>query len=191
MISFSEMSSFDVVVLFILVAFLVRGVWIGFLRQLAAFFALLGSYWLAGRYTGQIMPYVDQVIENPKLVFLVSFGILFLASALLFILAGKVLHRVMELTLLGWFDRFLGLLLGGLKGAIVTSLLYMFLASSVSASNELLQRSVTSGLLKQGADTIKELIQDPQLRQLFLAREPAIPKLVLPKPAEKQPGKND
>jgi len=175
MISLTECTSFDVIVAVLVLVFVVRGAWIGFMRQLAAFLALVGSYWLAGSYSRDLMPYVDRFVDNPKLVFLVSFLLMFFVSALLFILAGKVLHRVMEISLLGWFDRFLGLLLGALKGAVLASLLYMFLASSLSASNTLLKRSQSSKYLAQGADALHQLIEDPQLKQYFLPKIPAIP----------------
>jgi membrane protein required for colicin V production len=175
MISLADITSFDVIVLVIVLVFIIRGVWIGFMRQLAAFLALVGSYWLAGRYSNQLMPYVDNFVDNPKLIFLVSFGLLFLISAVLFILARKVLRRVMEITLLGWFDRFLGLLLGGFKGVVVASLLYMFLASSLSASNDLLKQSLSSSYLAQGADILRTLIQDPEVQKYFSVKELAIP----------------
>jgi len=175
MISLADITSFDVIVIVIFIVFAVRGVWIGFMRQLAAFLALVGSYWLAGRYSNELMPYVDNFIDNPKFVFLVSFGVLFCVSALLFILGGKVLHRVMEISLLGWFDRFLGLLLGAGKAVILASLLYMFLASSLSASNDLLKKSVSSSYLAQGADCLHKLIQDPEIQKYFSAKKLAIP----------------
>lgn len=175
MISLADITSFDVIIGLIFIVFVVRGAWIGFMRQLAAFLALVGSYWIAGRYNGQLMPYVDKFIDNPKLIFLVSFGLLFFLSALLFILGGKVLHRVMEISLLGWFDRFLGFLLGAVKGVVLASLLYMFLASSLSASNELLKKSVSSRYLAQGADMLYQFIQDPELQKYFLPKKQAIP----------------
>ena len=144
------------------------------MRQLAAFLALVGSYWLAGRYSGELIPYVKQFVENPKLVFLASFALFFLVSAILFILAGKVLRRVMEITLLGWFDRFLGLLLGGVKAGVLSVLLYMFLSSMLSSSNTLLSKSLSAPYLKQGADVVRRIIQDRQLREEFVPKEPAI-----------------
>ena len=174
MISFGDLTSFDVIVALIFLVFIIRGVWIGFMRQFTTFLALVGSYWLAGRYSGQLMPYVQQFVENPKIVFLASFALLFLVSALIFILAGKVLQRVMEITLLGWFDRFLGLLLGGIKGALVAVLLFMILASSLSASNDLLKKSLSSPYLSQGAEMVRKIIHDPKIRKQFVPREPAI-----------------
>ena len=174
MISLGDLTSFDVIVALIFLVLIIRGVWIGFMRQLTTFLALVGSYWLAGRYSGQLMPYVQQVIENPKMVFLASFALLFLISALIFILAGKVLRRVMEITLLGWFDRFLGLLLGGVKGAVVATLLFMILSSSLSASNDLFKKSLSAPYLSQGAEMVRKVIHDPQIRELFVPKEPAI-----------------
>ncbi len=175
MISLADITSFDVIVVLIVLAFIGRGAWVGFMRQLAAFLALVGSYWVAGRYNGQLMPYVDGFVTNPKMVFFISFGLLFFLSALLFILGGKVLRRVMEITLLGWFDRFLGLMLGAVKGAVLASLLYMILASSLSASNDLLKKSFSSKYLAKGADMLYQLIHDPKLQEYFLPKEPAIP----------------
>ncbi len=185
MISFGDLTSFDLIVALIFLVFIVRGVWIGFMRQLTTFLALVGSYWLAGRYSGELMPYVHQFVENPKIVFLASFALLFLISALVFILAGKVLHRVMEIALLGWFDRFLGLLLGAVKGVVIAVLLFMFLASSLSASNDLLKRSLSSPYLSQGAEMVRQIIHDPQIRELFVPKEPAIKLDTLPGPVVK------
>jgi len=186
MISLGDLTSFDIIVVLIFLVFIIRGVWIGFMRQFTTFLALVGSYWLAGRYSGQLMPYVQQVVENPKVVFLASFALLFLVSALVFILAGKVLRRVMEISLLGWFDRFLGLLLGGVKGALVAVLLFMILASSLSASNDLLKESLSSPYLSQGAEMVRKIIHDPVIRKQFIPREPAIKANALPEPKAKE-----
>ena len=176
MIQFSDITSFDYIIALVIFIFVIRGAWIGFMRQLTTFLALVGSYWLSGRYIGEVMPYVQQVVDNPKIVFLASFAILFLLSALIFILAGKVLHRVMEISLLGWFDRFLGILLGVVKGALVTVLAYMILATTLSSSNHLFDNSLTIPYLNQGSDLIRTLIQDPKVRELFIVHEPAIKK---------------
>ncbi len=146
------------------------------MRQLAAFLALVGSYWLAGQYSGRMAPYVSQFLEDPRAVFFVSFGVLFLVTAILFILAGKVLRRVMEITLLGWFDRFLGLLLGGVKAFLVASVVYMALEATLSSGNDLLKRSISSPYLKEGVKQVRIIIDDPEIRKLFVRKEPAIKK---------------
>ncbi|PIE56090.1 MAG: colicin V production protein [Desulfobulbus propionicus] len=170
----ADVSVFDMIVVCILFFFMIRGGWIGFMRQLAAFFALVGSYLLAGQYSGELVPHVQGFLENPRLVFLVSFGLMFLLFAAGFILLGKLLRKVMELTFLGWFDRLLGLGLGLVKGVVLTSMLYMFLASSLSSTNDMLKKSLVSPYLQLGASELQRWINDPEIRKYFLPKEPAI-----------------
>ncbi|MFZ5798260.1 MAG: CvpA family protein [Desulfobulbus sp.] len=174
MIALSDITSFDVIVVLLFLLFLIRGTWIGFMRQLAFFLALIGSYLVAGQYTSQLMPYVGGFIENPKAVFFVSFGLLFLVGGLVLMLLGKILALVMEVSLAGWFDRTLGFLLGLVKGVFVTSFLYMAMSSSMISANELLEKSLTSPYLARGAEVVRTIIADQRLRDLFLAKLPAI-----------------
>lgn len=186
--TFNELTYFDLVVACIFLFFLVRGLWIGFMRQLAAFFALVGSYYLAGQYAAQILPFTERLFDNPKLTFFISFALVFLVAAIVFTLIGKILHRIMQITFLGWLDRFSGLFLGGIKAAVVASLIYMFLASSLSTTNDLLKKSYTSPYLKQGAEMLRSFIDDPRLRKYFVQKEPAILSDLLPgKPEQKKP----
>jgi membrane protein required for colicin V production len=156
------------------------------MRQLAAFFALVGSYYFAGQYAAKILPFTERFVDNPKLTFLVSFALIFLVAALVFTMIGKVLHRAMQITLLGWLDRFSGLVLGGVKAAVLASLLYMFLASSLSTTNQLLRKSYSSPYLKQGAELLQSFIDDPRLRKYFIQKEPAILTDRLPGKSEKK-----
>ncbi len=174
MISLSDITSFDVIVALIFLVFIIRGVWIGFMRQLASFLALVGSYWLAGRYSDYLMPYVGRFIDNPKVVFFISFAILFVVGAFLLILTGKVLQLVMDISLLGWFDRLLGLGLGAFKAFFVAAILHMALCAGLSPSNTLMRKSLSSKFLARGAEIVQEVIHNPELRRLFIPREPAI-----------------
>ena len=176
----TELTSFDLAVACIFALFLARGAWIGLVRQLAAFLALVGSYLLAARYAVQFSPLAGQFVANPRLTFFISFAVIFLVAALLFTLVGKLLRGVMVITLLGWFDRLLGLVLGGVKALVVCSLVYMALASTLSTTNDLLRRSWSAPWLKEGATVLQALIDDPRVRQYFQQKEPAIRNQLLP-----------
>ena len=182
-----DLTFFDLVVTVLFLLFMVRGIWIGFVRQLAAFFALVGSYVIAGHYADRILPWTERFVDNPKLTFFVSFAILFVVSALAFTLIGKVLHRFLQITLMGWLDRLTGLLLGCAKAALVASLLYMLLASTLSTTNDMLRKSYSTPYLKQGAEMLRSFVNDPRLRDYLMQKEPAILKDLLPeKPADKK-----
>ena len=165
----------DLIVAVIFLYFILRGAWTGFMRQLAALLALAGSYVIAAQYTAELIPYTKRFVDNPKLVFLISFICLFFAAALVFSLFGRVMHRLMQITLLDWFNRLLGISLGALKAALLASLLYMVLASTLSATNTVLSKSLTAPYLRQGAQLLQALINDPKLRAYFTENTPAIP----------------
>ena len=59
----------DLVVFILLAFFIVRGAWVGLIRQLAAFFALVGSYVIAARYVGLLLPWTRNFVDRPALVF--------------------------------------------------------------------------------------------------------------------------
>jgi len=182
-----DLTFFDLVVAVLFLLFMVRGIWIGFVRQLAAFFALVGSYVIAGQYADRILPWTEGFVDNPKVTFFVSFAILFMVAALAFTLMGKVLHRFLQITLMGWLDRLIGLLLGCAKAALVASLLYMLLASTLSTTNDMLRKSYSAPYLKQGAELLRSFVNDPRLRDYLMQKEPAILKDLLPeKPADKK-----
>ena len=183
---FNELTVFDLAVVLLVLVFILRGAWIGFMRQLAAFFALVGSYFIAAQYAAQFLPLTGKFVTNPKFTFLAGFAVLFLVSALVFSFLGKVLHRVMQISMLGWFDRLLGVALGGVKAFVAASLLFMILASSLSATNELLSKSKSALYLKKGSAVLQAVINDPRLRSLFLQKEPAILNQLLPAKNEQQ-----
>ncbi len=172
---FSTMNLFDIVVLVIFMLFIVRGAWVGLIRQLATFAALIGGYLLAARFSGEFKLIVEPFIENPKLAFLASFALLFCFAAFLFILAGVVLRKLVELSLLGWFDRLVGMVLGGVQAWIICCFLYMFLSSSLSGNNTLLNSSVSGPFLAQGSEFLGELIKDSEIKEVFKENKPAIP----------------
>ena len=176
----TELTSFDLAVACIFALFLARGAWIGLVRQLAAFLALVGSYYLAARYAVQFSPLAGQFVANPRLTFFISFAVIFLVAALVFTLVGKLLRGVMVITLLGWFDRLLGLVLGGVKALVVCSLVYMALASTLSTTNDLLRRSWSAPWLTEGAPVLQALLAAPRVRQYFQQKEPAIRNQLLP-----------
>ncbi|MDW7772986.1 MAG: CvpA family protein [Desulfobulbaceae bacterium] len=182
MISLGDITSFDVIVVVLFLLFVLRGIWVGFMRQVAFFLALVFSYLAAGEYAGKILPYADKIIDSPKLIFFISFMGLFIAGIIVFILLGKVLNLVVQLTLAGWLDKLLGFFLGLAKAALVTSFLYMIMSSGPSSAQELVKKSVTSKYLAEGSAFVHKLINDPELRQKFAAKGPAIPPEDEPEP---------
>ena len=168
----------DILVIVRLLYFIIRGAWIGLIRQVAAFLALVGSYVITALYLPKVLPTINQYVQvqDPRLAFLVGFVLLFLLSALCFTLIGKILRHLVEVVFLaGWFDRLMGALLGVIKAFILASLVYMGLTATLSSNSEVLTKSKSTPFLKQGAEVLRVIINDEKLRTSLKEKLPAIP----------------
>ena len=173
----SQATAFDIVVSLIFLAFLVRGIWIGFIRQISSLIAMLGAFILAGFFDEDfyrlIMPYLD----DSHTTFLIAYFLVFLLFFYLIKLIGLGLKKVMDISLMGWFDRAMGGLFGLIKGIFFTSLLFMMVGSYMSGSNKYLKKSLSYPVLSKSSQVVLALIQDKQLRSYFIPKEPAIQRL--------------
>ena len=173
----SQATAFDIVVSLLFLAFLMRGIWIGFIRQISSLIAMLGAFILAGYFDEDfyrlIMPYLD----DSHTTFLIAYFLVFLLFFYLIKLIGLGLKKVMDISLMGWFDRAMGGLFGLIKGIFFTSLLFIMVGSYMSGSNKYLKKSLSYPVLSKSSQAVLALIQDKQLRSYFIPKEPAIQRL--------------
>ena len=170
----AETSAFDVLVLVIFLAFLARGIWIGFIRQISSLLAMLGGFLLAGYFDNEFYRFILPYFNDSHTAFLITYILLFIAFFFLIKLVGLGLTKVMDITLSTWFDRAVGGLFGIIKGIFITSLIFVVITSYLSGSNKYLNKSITYPFLKQSSKVILTFIRDHDLRSYFIPKEPAI-----------------
>jgi len=112
----AKITAFDVLVLLIFLAFLVRGIWIGFIRQISSLLAMLGGFLLAGYFDNEFYRLILPFIDKSQTAFFLTYILLFVAFFYLIKLMGLGLKQVMDITLTTWFDRGVGGLFGLIKG---------------------------------------------------------------------------
>jgi len=187
------MNALDFGVIAIILLFLVRGIWVGFVRQLASLAALILGYLFAGRYYEQISPRLASLIPSPQLCFLVTYALLFLAVFFGVLALGFVLKKVMSVSLLGWFDRFMGAIFGLVKAGVIVSVGFMVLSGMLADSHPLITGSLAAPYLGKSSGFLLSFIPDQNLHRHLLPREPAIafPDLAIPagKPLRTEPAK--
>jgi len=170
----AEATAFDILVLLIFLAFLVRGVWIGFIRQISSLVALIGGFVLAGYFDNDFYRFVLPYLKNSHITFLITYVVLFVVFFFVIKLAGLGLRLVMDLSLVAWFDRTVGGIFGVIKGIFFVSLLFVVISSYLSGSNSYLKNSITYPYLAKSSKIILALIRDKDLRSYFIPKEPAI-----------------
>ncbi len=169
-----DLTAYDFVVLTIFVFFVGRGIWLGFLRQVTGLLALYLGYFAASQYNDRLFPFLRDISDNPKVVFLVTYVVLFAATFLVVMLIGKGLKFVVDITITGWFDRVLGCLVGIAKAFICIALLHMLLGTLLAPENDTLRACTACPTINTLTDVSRNIIQDPELREALRQQVPAI-----------------
>ena len=164
----------DIAVAVLAVVLVARGIWIGFVRQIAFLAAMVLGYVAAGTYYPQVAAYVKGWIDNMQLGFLLTYALLFFVTYVLVMLGGMLLRKVMQISFLGWFDRTMGGVFGLAKAVFIATLGFMLLSAVLSTSSPLIERSISSKYLMQSARILTSIIKDHSLQQKITPRPPAI-----------------
>jgi len=165
---------YDLVVIGLFVLLIGRGLWLGLLKQVTGLLALYLAFFAAGSYHDRILPLLRDISTNPKVVFLTSYVLLFLATYVVVMLVGKALGYVLKLTITSWFDRLLGALVGFAKAAILVVLMHLILGPILAPESQMLRACVTCPTLNGAADLTRELIRNEELRKTLIQQKPAI-----------------
>ncbi|WP_457577727.1 CvpA family protein [Desulfomarina sp.] len=171
---YTGLTAYDLVVLGLFALLIGRGIWLGLLKQVTTLLALYFGYFAAGQYNELIFPILKDISDNPKVIFLTSYVILFIATYIIVMLIGKLLAYVIQLTIAGWFDRLLGGLVGFAKGVILVVLLHMILGTLLAPENPMLRKCVTCDVLNNTADVTRQFIRDEDVRKALTQKNPAI-----------------
>lgn len=171
---FSGLTTYDLVIVGLFALLIGRGIWLGLLKQVTGFVALYLGYLAASQYNDKIFPFLRDISENPKVIFLTAYVILFVATYVLVMLLGKALGYVLQLTITGWFDRLLGAVIGFGKALILAVLLHMILGTFLAPENKMLRTCATCDALNTATEFTRELIRNEDVRKSLLQQKPAI-----------------
>ncbi len=178
-----DLTLYDLVISAIFVFFIIRGIWVGFLNQVTVIVALYLGYLVSGQYHDKIFPFLRGVSENPQVVFLLAYAIVFACTYVLTMLLGKALAGVVSLTIAGWFDKVLGAILGAIKALIIAILLHMLLTTFLAADTPLLRQCKLCPYLSEAMSLFQQVIKDEKVRQAIDQKKPAISGQIKASPA--------
>lgn len=172
------MSPLDAIVLILLAVFIIRGIWVGFIRQVASLLALVAGFLVAGHYYGESNQIITPFIRNEQVGFLVSYAVIFCLVFILTIFIGLAVKKVAQLILLDWFDKSLGGILGAAKGFFLACIVFMILATFISGSSSIFSRSILYPYLQKSSFLLLSAVKNDHIRDRMLPRQPAISNLL-------------
>jgi membrane protein required for colicin V production len=126
------MSLFDIILLIILGAFGLSGLWFGFIRVLASLVGVVAGFFLASRY---YEPFAKMLIEKTGwsenfskiVVFIAAFFIINRLLSLAFWILDKIFGFITHLPFINSTNRLLGLAFGLFEGALVLGIIFYFI----------------------------------------------------------------
>ncbi len=125
-----EMATLDIIILVIIAASAIWGIFKGFVRQIVSIAALLLGIWCACRFTAYLSAQAKELLSlsmEQNTLHIIMFAVIFILVMILAHLIGKGIEGIVKLTMLGWLNRLLGFLFGGLKAAIILSVAVNFI----------------------------------------------------------------
>ncbi|MEN8257511.1 MAG: CvpA family protein [Thermodesulfobacteriota bacterium] len=172
------MSPLDAIALIILGGFIIRGIWVGFIRQVASLIALVLAFLVAGHLYGESASLVTPFVHNKQLGFLLAYAGIFCLVFLMTLLIGLGCKKVAQLILLDWFDKTMGGILGATKGLFLTCIAFMGLATFISGSSPIFTKSILYPYLQKTSVLLLSAVKDDDIRDRLVPQKPAISNLL-------------
>lgn len=167
------MNSLDVVLLILFIPGIIRGISKGFLEQAIALVGIVISVWAAFKFLGPVCSLLGQYVSfSEDLLKVLAFLLILVTVSLVVLLLAKLLTKVIEMALLGWLNKVLGVVSAVLVTAVVLGvIIILFDTVNVQFSlvkSDILETSVMYNLLKDFGYFIF-----PFLKQLITPAAPA------------------
>jgi membrane protein required for colicin V production len=112
----------------------------GFFAEACSMAGLVVGYVVAAWRYKRFAEWLTTFLKSQLVAEILSFLFIFFAILLLFSIVGRIMRRLMKAAGMSGFDRFLGALLGVLKGGLVVAVVLMGM-TAFAPTSQLLERS--------------------------------------------------
>ena len=169
------MNLLDGVLIAILGYCLIRGIFRGLIKEVAAIIGVLGGYYAAYTYYPTVAHILAQWISNPGYLNIFSFLLIFMAVFWMVSIAGVVLKYLMNIAFLGWADRISGAVFGALKAVLISLVVILVLTTFLPRNAAIIKDSKGAyGLIRFSAYLVK--VAPKEMKSSFEANMKALHK---------------
>ena len=124
------MTTLDIILLICFIPGIIRGVSKGFFEQALALAGIVLSAWAAFRFSSPVCAWLRPYLSlSETTLTVVSFVLILIAISILVLLAARIITKVVEMAMLGWLNKLLGLVFAVLVNALVIGLLIILFDS--------------------------------------------------------------
>jgi len=139
------MATLDIVLLVCFVPGIIRGLSKGFLEQAFALVGIVLSVWAAFRFSNLVCTWLKPYMTvSETLLNVIAFALILIVVSLVVVLVAKMLTKLVQVVMLGWLDKTLGLVFALCVNALVIGL-FVVLFDTLNLKFELVKPETLEG----------------------------------------------
>ncbi len=136
------MNLFDILVVIVVGYGLIRGIFRGLIKEVAAIVGVLAGFWAAYTYYPLLSRLLDGWVAHPAYRDMLGFLAIFCVVLIVISILGVVIKYLLRVAFLGGVDRFCGALFGLLKGVLISAVVLMMLTAFLPKGAPLVRDSL-------------------------------------------------
>ena len=161
------MATLDIILLICFIPGIIRGISKGFLEQALALVGVVASVWAAFHFSGLVAAWIKPYVDFSETTLnVIAFALILVVMSILVLLIAKLLTKVIELAMLGWVNKILGLVFALAVNALVIGV-FIVLFDTVNTKFNLVDPAVLDGSIVYS--TLRDLcyLVFPYLKSFF------------------------
>lgn len=118
------MNIIDLIILILLVLAIIKGLFDGFIKQIAAIGGIFLGFWLAYKFSGVVSPYITKWIPslNEAAVKAISFILVIIVAIIAVHFLALLVEKIIKISMLGWLNKILGVVISLVTFSIIIGL---------------------------------------------------------------------
>ena len=162
------MATLDIILLICFIPGILRGLSKGFLEQALALAGVVLSVWAAFRFSSLVCTWLQPYLEvSERMLSIISFVVILIVISLGVVLLGKLLTKVLEVAMLGWLNKILGLVFALAVNALIIGL-FIILFDTVNLKFGFVKPEVLDGSIVYTSLKDLSYLVFPYLKGLFI-----------------------
>ena len=114
------MATLDIILLICFLPGIIRGISKGFLEQALSLAGIVVSVWAAFKFSALVCTWLKPYLSlSETTLSVVAFALILVAVCLVVLIVAKLLTKVLEMSMLGWLDKILGLVFALVVNALL------------------------------------------------------------------------
>ena len=139
------MATLDIILLVCFIPGIIRGISKGFLEQALALAGIVLSVWTAFHFSQLVATWIQPYADLSETTLnVIAFALILIVMSLLVFLIAKLLTKVIELAMLGWLNKLLGLVFALAVNALVIGV-FVVLFDTLNSKLNLVDPAVMDG----------------------------------------------